>query len=64
MPHEGSQEDPLDEIRAAVREDRLKFERLPVATLELKSRSGSDSFGRPQRSRSIEGRRSGHSPRA
>ncbi len=63
MPQVGNQEDPLDEVRAAVREDRLKFERLPVASLQLKSRSGNDSYGRSQHARSAGDRRPGHSAR-
>ena len=63
MPQDGNQEDPLDEVRAAVREDRLKFERLPVATLQLKSRAG-NAHGLSPHTRSVGDRRPGHSAQA
>ncbi len=42
-------EDPLVEIRAAVRADSLKFERVPVMTLELKAASGGETDSHAER---------------
>ena len=47
MTYESNQEDPLDEVRAAVRADRLRFERIPLGNLELKA--GSNYGASPRR---------------
>lgn len=45
----GVNQDPLVEIRAAVRADSLKFERTPVTHLELKAEPEGETSSRTER---------------